>query len=567
MTRQSDNPLAVAGRSGRLRDVARFVSYVSGRYALFHVVLVLTVVVFTLEYLATSLMIPMAPGSQQSTSQVVAYWTRIVQHLGLAPEFRSWIWIFFLLMIGRLLLGYVVSVLTTLLGRQVHATLSRKVFGHVLQREPMASLYTRSVGYYISLAGDDAFKGGTIVTSIMQAAVGLLTALIGLVVLFQFSPDLFYGVAGFLAVCLLCLGFLVRMMVRLNAVSSANSRDATTTFVEALNSIRSLRSLGGEAFVSRTYESQMKTYIRSLVELEAVKLGVKAFPAILLLVMASVVLAPGSSVSFSDAMLFASTVIVIRVFASLGQLVTAGSQLLTDVRAAKDIGVLVNLAGEQDADAEASAAHRLSSVLVRSVDYSYPGRPHVLRAFSQRFDPGRTYAIIGPSGAGKSTLADVLLGHASPQSGEVLFNEGRMSAQEARSQICLVEQQPKIFSTTIRENLTLGRSVAEPELWDALRAVGLDGLVLGLPHHLDERLSYLGENFSGGQRQRLGVARALVRHPGVLILDEATSALDSTTRSTVVDQIRARMTGGIVVFITHDPEIAALADEVIQIGS
>jgi ABC-type bacteriocin/lantibiotic exporter with double-glycine peptidase domain len=87
-----------------------------------------------------------------------------------------------------------------------------------------------------------------------------------------------------------------------------------------------------------------------------------------------------------------------------------------------------------------------------------------------------------------------------------------------------------------------------------------------LEHGLDTRLSYLGENFSGGQRQRLGIARALVRQPDLLILDEATSALDPATRIEVVAKLRARMRDGIIIFITHDPEIAALADQVLTIG-
>jgi ATP-binding cassette subfamily B protein len=88
-----------------------------------------------------------------------------------------------------------------------------------------------------------------------------------------------------------------------------------------------------------------------------------------------------------------------------------------------------------------------------------------------------------------------------------------------------------------------------------------------LAQGLDTRLTYLGENFSGGQRQRLGIARALIRQPDVLILDEATSALDPATRVEVVAKLRTRMRDGIIIFITHDPAIAALADEVLSIDA
>jgi ATP-binding cassette subfamily B protein len=129
----------------------------------------------------------------------------------------------------------------------------------------------------------------------------------------------------------------------------------------------------------------------------------------------------------------------------------------------------------------------------------------------------------------------------------------------------LVEQQPKIFSSSVKENLLMGLQASDAELYAVLEIVNLDGMVRSLEAGLDTRLTYLGENFSGGQRQRLGIARALLRNPDVLILDEATSALDPETRIHVVAKLRERMRDGIIIFITHDEEIAAMADEVLKI--
>jgi ABC-type nitrate/sulfonate/bicarbonate transport system ATPase subunit len=178
-----------------------------------------------------------------------------------------------------------------------------------------------------------------------------------------------------------------------------------------------------------------------------------------------------------------------------------------------------------------------------------------------RFAHGKTYAIVGPSGSGKSTLADILLGLVPPQAGTVSVNDGQRSLADVRGRIMLVEQQPKIFSTTVRENLLFGHQADDDTLWAALRMVDMQDHISAMRHGLDTPLSYLGENLSGGQRQRIGIARALVRRPDVLILDEATSALDAATRALVVGNIRAHLQDGILVFITHDAEIAELADE------
>ena len=189
----------------------------------------------------------------------------------------------------------------------------------------------------------------------------------------------------------------------------------------------------------------------------------------------------------------------------------------------------------------------------------------MLDRISFDFYSGHTYAIVGSSGSGKSTLADIVLGLTTPDSGAVLVNKNDMSLSVARARFMLVEQQPKIFSSSVKENLLMGLQATDAELYAVLETVNLDDMVRSLAQGLDTRLTYLGENFSGGQRQRLGIARALLRHPDVLILDEATSALDPQTRLQVVAKLRERMRDGIIIFITHDEEIAAMADEILKI--
>lgn len=554
---------SVAALAGQ---IARYTGYVARHFRAFYLVLALTLLVLLLEYLATSLMIPMAPGSATANSSVTRAWSHLAQWVGLPAETRTWLWLFFMVMMARLVMGYVLAVLTTWLGKRVHETLSGKVFGHLLLMEPMGRVYTRSVGHYITMAGDDTFKSGSIVSSLLQSTVGMFTALVGMAVLYQFSPQVFAGVTLFLLCSMLLIAVLLRRVLRVNAQAVQLSRELGTTFVEALNSLRSIRSLQGERFVMATYAAQIHAYIRMLVEMDAIKTGVKAFPAIVLLLLAAIALRPGGQIGMTDAALFAGTIIVIRVFASLGQMVTAGSQLLTDLRAIKDIGVLVNLAQEDLHEEAVPASAAVHTLDLQNVSFGYGDRGRVLHDVTFRFNAGKTYAVVGPSGAGKSTLADILLGLSSPDSGTVSVNDGKVHLAAARARFMLVEQQPKIFSTSVKENLLLGARAEDDAIHAALDTVNLEGMVRALAKGLDTRLTYLGENFSGGQRQRLGIARALIREPDVLILDEATSALDPVTRIEVVAKLRERMRNGIIIFITHDPEIAALADDVLSIG-
>jgi ATP-binding cassette subfamily B protein len=136
-----------------------------------------------------------------------------------------------------------------------------------------------------------------------------------------------------------------------------------------------------------------------------------------------------------------------------------------------------------------------------------------------------------------------------------------------RGRVMLVEQQPRIFSATVRDNLTLGLELSDDELAHALAAVELSDYVAGLPQGLETELHYQGANLSGGQRQRLSIARALLRKPALLILDEGTSALDAATASSVLRSVKSSLRDGVLVLITHDPAVAAMADEVIDLGA
>jgi len=557
---------ALASITAIVEQIIRYTVFVAQNFWAFYVVVALTLLVLVLEYLATSLMIPMAPGQTAVSSPVTQVWSRIAVQLGLEPVSKTWLWLFFMVMMVRLVLGYVLLVLTTWVGKRVHETLHGKVFGHIMLLEPMEQVYTRSVGHYITMAGDNTFRSGTIVSSLLQAAVGFFTALVGMVVLYQFSSQVFAGVVLFLLASMILIFFLLRRVVRVNNRVVNLSWELGTTLVEALNSLRSIRSMQCEQILITTHARQVHSYIRMLVEIDAIKMGVKAFPAIVLLLLAAVALWPSNAVDMMDAALFAGTIIIIRVFVSLGQMATAGSQLLTDIRAIKDITALVELVQEEQHVEKVTVSVPVRALSLQQVSFGYGDSGRVLNDVSFRFEAGHTYAIVGPSGSGKSTLADILLGLSVPDGGVVTVNDGDLPLQAARTRFMLVEQQPRIFSTSIKDNLLVGVQASDDLLFTALQTVNLDGMVRSLERGLDTQLTYLGENFSGGQRQRLGIARALVRRPDVLILDEATSALDPATRVEVVAKLRAFMHDRIIIFVTHDREISALADEVLSIG-
>ena len=185
--------------------------------------------------------------------------------------------------------------------------------------------------------------------------------------------------------------------------------------------------------------------------------------------------------------------------------------------------------------------------------------------------PGETLAFVGPSGAGKTTIIDILLGVLEPQMGEVLIS-GKSPAEASRiwpGAIAYVTQDIAIASGTIRENVALGypREVATDDLvLNALRVAGLDTFVQSLKDGIDTVVGERGTKISGGQRQRLGIARAMFTKPALLVLDEATSALDGETELQVSDAIRTLRGSTTVILIAHRLSTVRDADKVVYMA-
>ena len=189
---------------------------------------------------------------------------------------------------------------------------------------------------------------------------------------------------------------------------------------------------------------------------------------------------------------------------------------------------------------------RLSGrVELRGVTYGHePGKPPLIEDLSLTIEPGQRVAFVGSSGSGKSTLLQLVAGILEPWSGEILLDDlplGEIAREVLSASLSMVEQQSSLFSATVRENVTLWNpTVPEDALVGAAKDACIHDEIISRPLGYDSMVGEGGLNFSGGQRQRLEIARALTGNPSVLILDEATSALDTTTEERVDRALRRR---------------------------
>ncbi|MBD2335735.1 peptidase domain-containing ABC transporter [Calothrix sp. FACHB-156] len=208
-----------------------------------------------------------------------------------------------------------------------------------------------------------------------------------------------------------------------------------------------------------------------------------------------------------------------------------------------------------------------TDIICSKLNFYYAGRVDLLEDFSVTIPGGKVIALIGKSGCGKSTLAKLIAGLHTVQSGNIrygIYNQQDLSLESLRQQVILVPQDAHFWSRSIIENFRLGSpNVSFEEIVNACQITLADEFISKLPDTYQTVLGEFGANISGGQRQRLALARAIINNPPILILDESTAGLDPSSESEILDRILFYRTGKTTIMISHRPRVIERADWII----
>lgn len=339
----------------------------------------------------------------------------------------------------------------------------------------------------------------------------------------------------------------------LGAIKETKVLSAESYFVDlfAIQSARFATAMGYLATVSQLPRFLIETVIVGAI-----------------LIVLALVLWRGGDSQNAFSMLALCGVAGFRLMPAVNRIVSSVANIRYHRSALERVHTGLHTAAQHGADATTtmSPARLQHSLELRGVSFRYPGaHGHALVDLNLTVRHGESIGVTGPSGAGKTTLVDIIVGLLTPEAGAIFLDGVDVSRDPSRLRhsVGYIPQQVYLLDDSVRRNVAFGMSDAEIDdvrVWNALRAAQLEHRVQQLPEMLGASVGEDGLRFSGGERQRLGIARALYHDPGVLVLDEATASLDSTTEREVSAAIQALKGAKTLVIITHRLETIKRCD-------
>jgi ABC-type multidrug transport system fused ATPase/permease subunit len=421
--------------------------------------------------------------------------------------------------------------------------------GYLLDRAlrfPKSFFDANQTGYLMSRLGSDVqglrwFFSGTIV----QIIGDLLRFIGGVAFLIYLEWKLAMGVLVILPGLIFSVRYFSSKMHILSHQSMEQHANISSRFQESLAAASLVKAFSSEVRTVGRLIAELKRALQISLEQSTVhsvaNLIIQSMPGMARVI----VLAVGAYWVITErwtlGSLIAFQAYLGYVFGPAQFLATANLELQNARASLERVSVLFDIVPEENTSTGKRVQQLTGEIEFKNVSFSYDSQEPVLKDVSFRIRPGEHVAIVGPSGVGKTTLLSLILRFYKPTAGEIYFDGRPASDYEVgslRQRIGYVSQCPLVLSGTIMENLRYGNPDApEQEVFRSARASGIHDFICNLKAGYESKIGERGVNLSEGQRQRLSIARALIKNPDILVLDEPTSALDSLMEKSIFQSL------------------------------
>ena len=466
----------------------------------------------------------------------------------------------------KLLRAYYVDVA----GARIDRDIGKAIFQQILDMR--MDLGRRSTGGLAGLVREIETLRDFFASATLTALVDMPFIIITLIVIWLIGGSIVFVPMALIPVVVLTAIATQPVMRRLSAETLGDALGKQSVLVETIGSLETVKSANAGPMLSDRWDKAVLGHAGSSLRQRLVStISINMAGSMQTLAYTGVVVFGVYAIAnqtLTMGGLIACSILAGRAVAPLSTI----AHLLTRINAARTAYNQINLMMEHPPEGPSGAGLQLlnmqGAIEFRDVDFRYPNAPELaLTNVSFRIKPGEHVALIGPIGSGKSTIARLLIGLYSPASGLVLVDGTdirQLTPKSLRAKIGALFQDNVLLTGTIRENILLGRDeVGDEEMLRSAQVSLAHEFIAQMPNGYDLMLADRGDGLSGGQRQSIALARALVGRPSIIILDEPTSSVDTETEARMLQNLRSEFEGRTLVLITHRPSMLALVDRVI----
>ena len=440
-----------------------------------------------------------------------------------------------------------------------------------IQKIDMSSIEKFSAGDITYRLTEDADRVSEVIYKTAQDTIPC-TLQLSAVIIYMFYLDWSLTLSTFVLAPLIILS--VNNFGRRVLISSEKSQDTTSDLAgligESINGMSTVRAFAAEKWIENRFYKRLsanKTAKYKTLKLLAFQhpvVGfVEAFGILAILGLGAARINIGLLTSEEFSSFFAAILMLIDPISHISTNFNDYKQAEASIKRLKKI----NLEPVEDDKENLKRINNIEGkVSFKAVYFEYKKGNQVLKNINLEIKKGEVTAFVGASGAGKSTMMALILKFIKPNSGEIFIDDTNLKSlntKDIRNNIALVQQQPFLFSGKIIDVIRMGRNFTNEEVIESAKKANAHHFINKLPGKYETTITERGSNFSGGQIQRIAIARAILGNPSILLLDEATSALDAESESEVQEGLNRAMKDRTVIVIAHRLATTQEADKII----